>query len=29
MANTFVKDVMKENVISIDAEMTVKDAAIK
>jgi CBS domain-containing protein len=28
MANTFVKDIMKENVISIDSEMTVKDAAV-
>jgi CBS domain-containing protein len=28
MASTFVKDIMKENVISIDSEMTVKDAAV-
>ena len=27
MAHTFVKDVMKKNVISIDSSMTVKDAA--
>src|SRR3972149_7009320 len=27
MAHTFVKDVMKTNVISIDSSMTVKDAA--
>ena len=27
MAHTFVKDVMRKNVISIDSEMTVKDAA--
>jgi len=27
MAHTFVKDVMRKNVISIDASMTVKDAA--
>jgi len=29
MAHTFVKDVMKENVISLESEMTVKDAAVK
>jgi signal-transduction protein with cAMP-binding, CBS, and nucleotidyltransferase domain len=29
MAHTFVKDVMKTNVISIDSSMTVKDAACK
>jgi signal-transduction protein with cAMP-binding, CBS, and nucleotidyltransferase domain len=29
MKHTFVKDVMKENIISIDSEMTVKDAAVK
>ena len=28
MAHTFVKDVMKKNVISIDQDMTIKDAAI-
>ena len=28
MAHTFVKDVMRKTVISIDSEMTVKDAAI-
>jgi len=28
MAHTFVKDVMRKNVISIDSSMTVKDAAI-
>ncbi len=28
MAHTFVKDVIKKNVISIDSSMTVKDAAI-
>ena len=29
MGHTFVKDIMKENVISIDSEMTVRDAAVK
>ena len=29
MAHTFVKDVMKENVISLESDMTVKDAAVK
>lgn len=29
MAHTFVKDVMKTNVISIDSSMTIKDAACK
>jgi len=28
MAHTFIKDVMRKNVISIDSSMTVKDAAI-
>ena len=28
MGHTFVKDVMRKNVISIDSDMTVKDAAI-
>jgi len=28
MAHTFVKDVMRKNVISIDQDMTIKDAAI-
>ena len=28
MAHTFVKDVMRKNVVSIDSEMSVKDAAI-
>jgi len=28
MAHTFVKDVMRKNVVSIDSSMTVKDAAI-
>jgi CBS domain-containing protein len=28
MAHTFVKDVMRKNVISVDSSMTVKDAAI-
>jgi len=27
MGQTFVKDVMRKNVISIDSDMTVKDAA--
>ena len=29
MAHTFVKDIMKENVISMDSAKTVKDAAVK
>lgn len=29
MAHTFVKDVMKENVISLESDMTVRDAAVK
>ncbi len=29
MKHTFVKDAMKENIISIDSKMTVKDAAVK
>lgn len=29
MKHTFVKDVMKENVISLESDLTVKDAAVK
>ncbi len=28
MAHTFVKDIMKKNVIAIDQDMTIKDAAV-
>ncbi|MBM3910606.1 MAG: CBS domain-containing protein [Thaumarchaeota archaeon] len=28
MAHTFVKDVMRKNIISIDQDMTIKDAAV-